>query len=157
MPLQKEYGARLKPGDGLWLLGDEAVYYTVEDVDERGVYLHLEEREALYDVFGDREFGPIESPYQLPAMREMNALMPTRRPLAVEVEHKDDASGPGEMVIELYAKDGDGYIKRSTDDDLDALMADAFETLLRLQIKTLESTAEIGDLWIKYLKYKKGR
>lgn len=155
-PLSEEKLAHLVPGDGLWLVGKEAAFYIVEEILDGSVRLEREDAESVED-FGEMEFGALSETdgYQLPAMRQMGALIPTK-PLAMEVEHKGDGSGPGEMVIELYSKDGDGYIKRSTDDDLDALMAEAFETLLRLQLKTLESTAEIGELWIKYLKYKQG-
>lgn len=155
--LSEEKLAHFAPGDGLWLVGDEAVFYIVEEIVDGALRLKREEA-AWPEDFGEGEFGTVTDGdgYQLPATRQVNALMPMGRPLAMEVEHKGDGSGPGEMVIELYSKEGDGYIKRSTDDDLDALMADAFETLLRLQLKTLESTAEIGELWIKYLKYKQG-
>lgn len=155
-PLSEEKLAHLAPGDGLWLVGKEAAFYSVEEILDGSVRLVREDADEVVD-FGNMEFGALSETdgYQLPAMRQVGALIPTK-PLAMEVEHKGDGSGPGEMVIELYSKDGDGYIKRSTDDDLDALMAEAFETLLRLQLKTLESTAEIGELWIKYLKYKQG-
>lgn len=156
-PLSREKLAHLAPGDGLWLVGKEAAFYIVEEILDDSVRLRREVAEGVED-FGEMEFGAVSNGggYQLPATRQVSALIPTGKPLAMEVEHKGDGSGPGEMVIELYSKDGDGYIKRSTDDDLDALMAEAFETLLRLQLKTLESTAEIGELWIKYLKYKQG-
>lgn len=156
-PLSREKLAHLAPGDGLWLVGKEAAFYIVEEILDDSVRLKREDVEGVED-FGEMEFGAVSNGggYQLPATRQVSALIPTGKPLAMEVEHKGDGSGPGEMVIELYSKDGDGYIKRSTDDDLDALMAEAFETLLRLQLKTLESTAEIGELWIKYLKYKQG-
>ncbi|CAC9928771.1 hypothetical protein PEPNEM18_00784 [Aedoeadaptatus nemausensis] len=156
-PLSEEKLAHLAPGDGLWLVGKEAIFYSVEEILDGSVRLERKDAEGVED-FGNMEFGALSETdgYQLPATRQVSALIPTGKPLAMEVEHKGDGSGPGEMVIELYSKDGDGYIKRSTDDDLDALMAEAFETLLRLQLKTLESTAEIGELWIKYLKYKQG-
>lgn len=155
--LSEEKLAHLAPGDGLWLVGKEAVFYIVEEILDGSVRLKQEDSGGVED-FGEMEFGALSESgsYQLPATRRVNTLVPTGKPLAMEVEHRGDGSGPGEMVIELYSKDGDGYIKRSTDDDLDALMAEAFETLLRLQLKTLESTAEIGELWIKYLKYKQG-
>lgn len=160
LPLDPTYRLRLKPKDGLWLVGEEAIFYRVSSIDEEGVFLNREDAEHFPHAFGDAPFGRVESggfSYHLPAMRQTNALMPTGNPFAVEVEHKDDESGPGEMVIELYSKEGDGYIKQSTDDDLESFLAQSLETLLKVQLQTLESTAEIGDLWIKYLQYKKRR
>lgn len=145
LPVEAAYLARLKAGDGLWLMGDGRRFYLVDGITDRGVY--LSEAEGSFSGGGDAN---------LPAMRTPGALLPAdKKPLVVEVEHAD-VTGPGEMVIELYGKDEGGLFKTAGNEE-DAALAESLKGLLRMQIKTMESTAEIGNLWIRRLKEKQRR
>ena len=145
LPVEAAYLARLKAGDGLWLMGDGRRFYFVDGITDRGVY--LSEAEGSFVEGGD---------VHLPAMRTPGALLPAdKKPLVVEVEHAD-VTGPGEMVIELYGKDEGGMFKTAGNEE-DAALAESLKGLLRMQIKTMESTAEIGNLWIRRLKEKQRR
>ena len=144
LPVEAAYSARLKAGDGLWLIGDRRRYYFVDGITDAGVY--LTEAEGHFEA----------EDINLPAMRHTGALMPMdKKPLVVEVEHAD-VTGPGEMVIELYGKDEGGLFKTAGNEE-DAALAESLKGLLRMQIKTMESTAEIGNLWIRRLKEKQRR
>ncbi|MDY3118259.1 MAG: hypothetical protein SOW18_01830 [Peptoniphilus sp.] len=140
LAVDRAYVSRLKVGDGLWLLGEKRRFFVVDGISEEGVY--LTEMEAIFP----------EGEGNLPVMRENRALMP----MAVQVEHKGDGTGPGEMVIELYGKDGGGLFKSASDEE-DNYLAESLKGLLRMQIKTMESTAEIGNLWIRRLREKQRR
>lgn len=145
LPVEAAYLARLKAGDGLWLMGDGRRFYFVDGITDRGVY--LSEAEGSFVEGGD---------VNLPAMRHTGAILPAdKKPLVVEVEHAD-VTGPGEMVIELYGKDEGGMFKTAGNEE-DAALAESLKGLLRMQIKTMESTAEIGNLWIRRLKEKQRR
>lgn len=148
LAVEEAYLMRLKAGDGLWLVGEKERLYSVDGITDEGVY--LSERPS-----GEAEFsGP--SGVNLPAMRGSAALMPmAESPFAVEVEH-GEGGGPGEMVIELYGKDRGGLFKTTSDEE-DAYLAESLKGLLRMQIKTMESTAEIGEMWIRRLKEKQRR
>ena len=148
LAVEEAYLTRLKAGDGLWLVGEKERLYSVDGITDEGVYLS----EQTFDE-GDLA-GP--SQINLPVMRESTALMPMDRvPFAVEVEH-GESGGPGEMVIELYGKDRGGLFKTTSDEE-DAYLAESLKGLLRMQLKTMESTAEIGNLWIRRLKEKQRR
>ena len=145
LPVEAAYSARLKAGDGLWLIGDGRRFYFVDGITDAGVY--LTEAESDFAEVGD---------VNLPAMRHSGALMPMdKKPLAVEVEH-GEAGGAGEMIIQLYGKDEGGLFKTAGDEE-DAYLAESLKGLLRMQLKTMESTAEIGNLWIRRLREKQRR
>lgn len=148
LAVEETYRSRLKAGDGLWLVGEKKRLYSVDGMTDEGVYLS----EQASD---EEEFAGPSQP-RLPAMRQSAALMPmAESPFAVEVEH-GEGGGPGEMVIELYGKDQGGLFKTTSDEE-DAYLAESLKGLLRMQIKTMESTAEIGDMWIRRLKEKQRR
>lgn len=145
LPVEAAYLARLKAGDGLWLVGDERRFFFVDGITDTGVY--LTEAEGNFAEVGE---------VNLPAMRHPGSLMPMdKKPLAVEVEH-GDVGGAGEMIIELYGKDEGGRFKTAGDEE-DAYLAESLKGLLRMQLKTMESTAEIGNLWIRRLQEKQRR
>ena len=148
LAVEEAYRSRLKAGDGLWLVGEKHRLYSVDGITDEGVY--LSEQASDEEEF----FDP--SQVRLPAMRQSSALMPmAESPFAVEVEH-GEGGGPGEMVIELYGKDEGGLFKTTSDEE-DAYLAESLKGLLRMQIKTMESTAEIGEMWIRRLKEKQRR
>ncbi|MDQ0508461.1 Uncharacterised protein [Aedoeadaptatus ivorii] len=163
---ESDYSERMAPGDVLWLIDRTARAYRVQAVYPGGLILHdmgIEEDTSRFPdtdaIFGAADVDPGAGlALRLPATRPSYELVPLfpRKPIAVEVEHRE-TSGPGEMIIELYDKKDPRPLRRSGDDELDRLMADSFETLLRLQLKNLEASAEIGEMWIKYLKYKRGK